>query len=259
MGLLAVIGPSRNDQRGPSAVCARSLSKTLFSSQKRSISRSIAGKSGTLGTGRYMSFHHNCRDLADVNPCPTMRPMDHREVGRYWEGNAAAWTALSRQGWDVYRDAVNTPAFLAMLPDVAGLRGLDVGCGEGHNTRLLAERGARMTAIDIAPTFVRFARESEVRQPLGIRYLAASGQELPFAPGVFDFVTAWMSLMDMPGHHLALRECYRVLRGGGFLQFSILHPCFSPPHRRLLRNPQREAYAVEVGRYFDRVDGRIDR
>jgi ubiquinone/menaquinone biosynthesis C-methylase UbiE len=64
--------------------------------------------------------------------------MDHRQAGRYWEGNALAWTLLSRQGWDVYRDAVNTPAFLHLLPDVNGKKGLDVGCGEGHNTRLFA-------------------------------------------------------------------------------------------------------------------------
>lgn len=185
--------------------------------------------------------------------------MDHRQAGRYWEGNAAAWTQLSRQGWDVYRDAVNTPAFLNLLPDVTGMRGLDVGCGDGHNTRLFAERGARMDAVDIAPTFLRFAREAEQRRPLGIRYVAASGLELPFPSGQFDFVTAVMSLMDIPGHDLALRECHRVLRTGGFLQFSILHPCFMPPHRRLLRNFHGQVYAVEVARYFDRVDGEIDR
>ena len=70
--------------------------------------------------------------------------MDHIEVGRYWNRNADAWTALARAGYDVYRDHLNTPAFLAMLPEVAGLSGLDIGCGEGHNTRLLARRGARM-------------------------------------------------------------------------------------------------------------------
>jgi trans-aconitate methyltransferase len=41
-------------------------------------------------------------------------------------------------GHDIYRDHLNTPAFFAMLPDVEGLAGLDIGCGEGHNTRLLA-------------------------------------------------------------------------------------------------------------------------
>ena len=75
--------------------------------------------------------------------------MDAREVGRHWGSNARAWTTLSRQGWDVYRDALNTPAFLALLPETGGLSGLDIGCGEGHNTRLLAARGARMTGVDL--------------------------------------------------------------------------------------------------------------
>jgi SAM-dependent methyltransferase len=68
-----------------------------------------------------------------------------------------------------------------------------------------------------------------------------------------------MSLMDMPGPDAALREAWRVLRSDGFLQFSITHPCFFPPHRRQLRNERGEPYALELGRYFDRIDGEIDR
>jgi len=30
--------------------------------------------------------------------------MDHREVGKCWDGNAHAWTELARAGYDVYRD-----------------------------------------------------------------------------------------------------------------------------------------------------------
>ena len=88
--------------------------------------------------------------------------MDHKEVGRYWNGNAEAWTELARAGYDVYRDYLNTPAFFKMLPDVKGLTGLDIGCGEGHNTRLLAEVGARVTAIDISQVFVRHAAQLEM-------------------------------------------------------------------------------------------------
>ena len=116
-----------------------------------------------------------------------------------------------------------------------------------------------MYAVDIAPTFIGYAEATERRDPLGIQYTVGSALELPFAAARFDFVVATMSLMDVPDHELALREAHRVLRPEGFLQFSILHPCFSPPHRRLLRDPQGEAYAVEVGRYFDRIDGEIDR
>lgn len=185
--------------------------------------------------------------------------MDARDVGRYWESNARAWTTLSRQGWDVYRDALNTPAFLALLPDISGRRGLDIGCGEGHNTRLLAGRGARMAGIDIASTFIEQARATEREHRLGIQYAIGSAQDLPFAAGQFDFATAFMSLMDMPAPEAALREAWRVLRSGGFLQFSITHPCFFPPHRRQVRNENGQPYAVEIGRYFDRINGAIDR
>src|SRR5262245_13383273 len=120
--------------------------------------------------------------------------MTDREAGLYWEANAEAWTTLARQGYDVYRDLINTPAFFDLLPEVAGLRGLDLGCGEGYNTRKLAERGARMSAIDISPTFLRYA-SSAVDSPV-IEYVRGSGQQLPFGAASFDFVTANMSMMD---------------------------------------------------------------
>lgn len=184
--------------------------------------------------------------------------MDHEEVGRFWDGNAEAWTELTRAGYDHHRDGFNTPAFFAMLPDVDGLAGLDVGCGEGHNTRLLAERGARVTGIDISTVLVRHAKEAEKARPLGIRYEAASAAGLPFDDGSFDFATAFMSLMDIPETDLVLAEVFRVLRPGGFLQFSIEHPCFTTPHRKTLRDEKGGAYAREVGDYFRRREGEVD-
>jgi SAM-dependent methyltransferase len=182
--------------------------------------------------------------------------MTDGEAGRFWDRNAHAWTKLSRAGYDVYRDVVNTPAFLEMLPPVEGLRGLDIGCGEGHNTRLLEQLGARMSAIDISPAFVQSAAEVARSQ---VKYAVGSAQALPFRSESFDFCTAFMSLMDVPDQLKALGEAHRALRSGGFLQFSILHPCFNTPHRRLLRNERGEAYAVELGRYFDRTEGDIER
>ena len=61
-----------------------------------------------------------------------------------------------------------------MLPRVDGQSGLDIGCGEGHYTRLLAQQGGRVTAADISEVFVRHAWECEERESLGIRYQVAS-------------------------------------------------------------------------------------
>src|SRR5262249_34087780 len=120
-----------------------------------------------------------------------------------------AWTRYSRAGFDIYRDALNTPAFLAMLPPVAGLQGLDIGCGEGTNTRAVARLGARMQGVDIAPTFVRHAREMEAADPLGIVFGAGDGTDLPFEAARFDFATAFMCLMDMADQAKALTEAAR--------------------------------------------------
>jgi SAM-dependent methyltransferase len=183
--------------------------------------------------------------------------MNHEEAGRFWNANADAWTKLAQAGYDVYRDYLNTPAFFAMLPDVNGLSGLDLGCGEGHNTKLLARRGALMTAIDISDVFIAHAKQSEQQEPLGVDYRVASAVELPFADAAFDFAAAFMSLMDIPETDRALAEAYRVLKPGGFLQFSITHPCFDTPHRRNLRDRNGLTYAIEVGDYFRNLDGEI--
>jgi len=183
--------------------------------------------------------------------------MKSAEVAEMWEANAETWTRHARAGYDIYRDALNTPAFLAMLPPISGLRGLDVGCGEGANTRALARLGAKMCAIDLAPTFIRYARATEESDPLGIVYQVADAISLPFTDASFDFVSAFMSMMDVPDQGRALREVHRVLHPGGFLQFSILHPCFAPPYRRVLRNADGATRAIEVGGYFDATDGEV--
>ncbi|MBW6396958.1 class I SAM-dependent methyltransferase [Roseomonas sp. HJA6] len=183
---------------------------------------------------------------------------DPAQVARLWEANAPAWIALSRAGWDLYRDHVNTPAFLRILPRVEGLRGLDIGCGEATNTRAVADRGAHMTALDVAPSFLAAAAATEAADPRGIRFVNGSALSLPFPDGAFDFATAFMCLMDVPRPEQALAEAARILRPGGFLQFSILHPSFMGPGRRVLRDATGHAYAIEL-REAALPDGAVER
>ena len=63
--------------------------------------------------------------------------------------------------------------------------------------------------------------------------------------------------MDIPETGRVLSEAWRVLKPGGFLQFSITHPCFDTPYRRNLRNEQRLTYAIEVGDYFRNQEGEV--
>ena len=169
------------------------------------------------------------------------------DIRGQWNANAAAWTELSRAGLDFYRDLVNTPAFFELLPAVDGLACLDVGCGEGHNTRLLAGRGAHVVALDVAESFITAATEADSD---GISYLLGDGAALPFRASTFDVVTAFMSLMDVADPERTLGEVARVLRPGGFAQFSVLHPVTSAPVRRWVNDESGVRQALAVGDYF---------
>ena len=173
--------------------------------------------------------------------------MDRPDTRAVWDANAPAWIELTRGGFDLYRDLVNTPAFLRMLPDVHGLRCLDLGCGEGHNTRQLAGLGGEVVRLDISQRFVRAASETADER---VRYVLGDGAVLPFASASFDVVAAFMSLMDVADPERTLHEIARVLTPGGVVQFSIVHPLTSTPRRAWVEGGSGERIAMSIGEYF---------
>src|SRR6516164_2399604 len=91
--------------------------------------------------------------------------MERAEVAQYWEANAETWTRHVRAGYDMYRDGLNTPAFLDLLPPVDGLFGLDIGCGEGSNTRVKRREPSRSALPILWPTR-RICRSPQARSIL---------------------------------------------------------------------------------------------
>src|SRR2546429_4315 len=78
----------------------------------------------------------------------------------------------------------------------------------------------------------------------------AADQELPFRAASFDAVTAFMSLMDVADPERTLREVARVLRPGGFVQFSVVHPILSAPVGRWVDDETGKRQARAIGEYF---------
>jgi SAM-dependent methyltransferase len=176
-----------------------------------------------------------------------MSDVDRPDTRRMWDENAPAWVELSRAGFDVYRDLVNTPAFFALLPDIDEMVGLDLGCGEGHNTRLLAAAAAGIVGLDVSEPLIASAA-AESRH--GIQYVMGDGAILPFGDASFDFVTAFMSLMDVADPEATLRETARVLKPDGFVQFSVVHPATGTPIRRWVEDDAGQRDALAIGGYF---------
>jgi 2-polyprenyl-3-methyl-5-hydroxy-6-metoxy-1,4-benzoquinol methylase len=103
-----------------------------------------------------------------------------------------------------------------LLGEVHGRRVLDLGCGSGMNSTLLARRGAQVTGIDISAALLALAAEraAENRVDHLTRFAATSAHDLPFPGGSFDVVfgIAILHHLDLP---LVARETRRVLKPGG--------------------------------------------
>ena len=100
------------------------------------------------------------------------------------------------------------------------------------------------------PEFLPFIGDVRGRQ--GIRYVNTSYAALDmFDEAAFDTVVSFMALMDGPRFDLAMKECCRVLRPGGTLAFSLMHPCFITKGSRWIRDEHGEKVSWVVSRYFD--------
>ena len=179
-----------------------------------------------------------------------MNIFDDNFVSQCWNENSEVWTKLSEAGCDICRDLFNSPAFFEMLPDVAGKTGIDVGCGNGHHTRKLADLGAKMTGIDICDNFLQMAQKKEEQRPKGITYLNCNAVKTPFHDNTFDFASSFMVLMDMTDPVAAMREIFRILKPGGFFQFNICHPCTDMPLRKVAFDEAGNAVGLIVGDYY---------
>lgn len=120
---------------------------------------------------------------------------------------------------DAYLDHASwiRPAF-ERLGDVRGLSVLDLGCGHGMASVVLARRGADVTACDLSLGYLREARARAHANDTNVRWAMADGERLPFGDAVFDRI--WGNAIL---HHLDLTrgaaELHRVLKPGAIAVF----------------------------------------
>lgn len=86
-------------------------------------------------------------------------------------------------------------------------RVLEVGCGQGHLTTRLAERGIDVIGIDANPLAPDVAASDYV--------IHMNGESLDFADESFDVVLSVHAIEHMPDLEVALSEMARVLVPGG--------------------------------------------
>ncbi len=127
----------------------------------------------------------------------------------------------------------------AVFPDQRRPRILNVGCGNGAQTLLLADAfpGCPVTGLDIAATNIRQAQELRVRSPHAERLEFRCGDYAQVSLGGYDLITADDSFHFVKQSPVAIfTKAAQALRPGGVLVFAIPYPC---PANALLHALQR--------------------
>ena len=253
---------------GPEAVAAARRHVETFMALWRAVEDHWAGHSRALVFVSDHGAHHDevkgkgdhgedIPEDMDVMHFWRLRPAAHPEgserARRAWNDAAESWEDFVESGKDWYRHGLHGPALMRACGEVRGLRVLDLGCGQGYFTRLLARAGAKVCAVDISEEQVANALKHEQQEPLSIEYrvcdAAAVADQWP--AGSFDLVVACMSLHDMPDPGGALLAARRVLREGGRCVFSAVHPVMDAPARGWERDAAGRKTMYKLGCYFD--------
>ncbi|HEY8384885.1 MAG TPA: bifunctional 2-polyprenyl-6-hydroxyphenol methylase/3-demethylubiquinol 3-O-methyltransferase UbiG, partial [Porticoccaceae bacterium] len=144
------------------------------------------------------SDHHTQSDQANV---------DRREVAKF--------EALASRWWD--RDSEFKPLhdinplranWIDRHAAVAGKQLLDVGCGGGILSEALAQRGARVTGIDMGEAPLAVAELHKLESGLEVEYQRITAEELALQrPAQFDVVTCLEMLEHVPDPASVIHAC----------------------------------------------------
>ena len=159
----------------------------------------------------------------------------------------AKFEALANRWWD--RNSEFKPLhdinplranFIDQRSPVAGKTLLDVGCGGGILAESLAQRGARVTGIDMGEAPLAVARLHALETGVELTYEQTTAEAKAAAmPGAFDIVTCLEMLEHVPDPASVVQACAQLVKPGGDVYFSTIN-----------RNPKAYAFAILGAEYL---------
>lgn len=141
-----------------------------------------------------------------------------------WD-NVASWYDTHIEGGDTYQAQVIAPNLLRMMAIKKGEQVLDLACGQGYFSRLIKEKGAEVTGVDLSAELIARAKEKSNN----ISYVLAAADNTNLKKEYFDTVVTVLAFENIKNIDGVMNEINRVLKKGGTFFLVLLHPAFRIP------------------------------
>ena len=138
------------------------------------------------------------------------------QIRQYWNSRAEGYTLSNREELeDEHRIFLWEQQIRRALNGRICRHVLDVGCGPGFFSVLLARLGYEVTAVDYTENMLAEARKNAVHYGVDIDFRRMDAQKLDFEDGIFDLVISRNVLWNLEQPEQAYREWIRVLKPNG--------------------------------------------
>ena len=167
-----------------------------------------------------------------------------RRLRTQWTEAARAWIEADQS----VRSGMLDDWVLDALGDVTGKSVIDIGCGEGRFCRLLSERGATVTGVDLTELLIARARalgQAEETYVVGDAVDLAGVEDASF-----DLAISYIVLVDLLDCRRAIEAAYRVLSPGGRFVVCNIHPMRSADSGGWIRQDEKKLF-YPLDRYWE--------
>ncbi len=167
----------------------------------------------------------------------------------FWNQSAADFSSDQTLG----RKFVLDPALLKVIGDVSGKKVLDLGCGYGRLTNLLASKGGICTGIDYSEKLIEIAQASAKNQGLGVDFQVMDATEIGDLEGEFDLILISILFPHLPDYKRALslaRGIKNLAKSDAYLIIGEPHPAFDYYMRNRLASGDFEYFNSGLGYDF---------
>lgn len=138
------------------------------------------------------------------------------QIRQYWNSRAEGYTLSNREELeDEHRIFLWEQQIRRALNGRVCRHVLDVGCGPGFFSVLLARLGYEVTAVDYTENMLAEARKNATHYGVDIDFRRMDAQKLDFEDGIFDLVISRNVLWNLEQPEQAYREWLRVLKPNG--------------------------------------------